>query len=111
MSKDMSINNVETDKPETLQNIDESELDAVTGGLAVGTCYFVAEYPIKHKIENGTVLIRCRTHILRCKCGGTERCVDNYHKMHKLAPKLWSPAPVTLYNHDTQDKAVRQWEP
>ena len=90
------------------KDINETELDAVAGGNIAADCEFVPMSPVDYKYEYGHVWVKCRRHIFNCPCRGTTRCVDNWHKMQKLAEAIWSPWPAYEMNHDKADKAVRQ---
>jgi len=98
------------------RDVDESELEAVTGGeVSKGGdhCFFVPAHPIEHNSKkDGMLWVKCGSECHGygagvCSCHGTGFCVNKWHQMDHVGGDIWSPREMLKYNHMASDKAVR----
>jgi len=111
MSKDKEINNTETETAEAALNLDESDLDAVAGGIGQNDCKFIPDVPTKHKIIDKKVWVKCCKSayfcVGKCWCYGTRECIDAWHKMERVVGNVWAPTPAFEKGHTETRCAVR----
>ena len=95
--------------------VDESELEAVTGGEVDDEgdlCHFVPTNPVEHNSKkDGVLWVKCGSycsHVVgTCMCHGTDFCINKWHQMEHVGGDIWSPKNMLEYNHMASSKAVR----
>ena len=98
---------------ETANIIDESELEAVAGGIYKKTkCFFVPEHPIQHNGgKDGAVWVKCKSGCMSaldyCSCHHENRCINRWHIMDHVGGEVWAARPLHEYNHMAGDKVVK----
>ena len=96
--------------------VDESELEAVTGGEVSGGgthCLFVPVHPVEHNSKkDGVLWVKCGSICYSadtgtCTCHGTEYCINKWHQMEHVGGDIWSPKNILENNHMASSKTVR----
>ena len=99
------------------RELDEGQLKDAAGGI-VGSpsehCFFEPEVPYKKRWYGDECYIACKkacSAIEYCKCHGTVRCIERYHKMHRPLNDSAGPVypfPEGSFNHNQGSKLVQE---
>ena len=105
------IKELNKSKDHSTVELNEEDLDNVTGGAGPGEkCFFKPEHPVQLKMVGNTGWVkcgsRCVTFPFLCRCHGGKFCVDFWHVMVQTYKHMWKPAPLEIRNHNAQDKTA-----
>jgi len=106
-------------KNQQTETLNEEQLEEAVGGNKgeEPNCYFEPESPVKHMIEHGRVLVKCKSICCGiwqnkyCKCHDTRNCVNKWHIVEQANPGLadgnWVASPKGERNHGEDRKLIK----